>query len=93
MMQTWADWALDTAQRRGATYADVRVMDIRQRDLSTKNGEVGTLLETRNSRHRNSRDRQRGLGICFHRSPDPRRGAGLRGRSRRHCEGLVAGQT
>ena len=46
MMQTWADWALDTAQRRGATYADVRVMDIRQRDLSTKNGEVGTILET-----------------------------------------------
>ena len=45
MMQTWADWALDTAQRRGATYGDVRVMDIRQRDLSTKNGEVGTILE------------------------------------------------
>jgi TldD protein len=46
MMQTWADWGLDTAQRRGATYADVRVMDIRQRDLSTKNSEVGNILET-----------------------------------------------
>src|SRR5205807_2428666 len=31
---------------RGSTYADVRVMDIRQRDLSTKNGQVGTLSET-----------------------------------------------
>jgi TldD protein len=46
MMQDWANWALDTAKRRGATYADARVMDIRQRDLSTKNGEVGTILET-----------------------------------------------
>src|ERR1700678_3655331 len=45
-MQIWADWALDTAKRRGATHADARVMDIRQRDISTKNGEVGTILET-----------------------------------------------
>jgi len=44
-MQDWADWALDTAKSRGAAYADVRVMDIRQRDLSTKNGEVGNLAE------------------------------------------------
>ena len=44
-MQDWANSAIDTATRRGATYADVRVMDIRQRDLSTKNGEVGTLVE------------------------------------------------
>jgi TldD protein len=28
---------------RGATYADVRVMYLRQRDLTTKNGKVGTL--------------------------------------------------
>jgi TldD protein len=46
MMQEWANWALDTAQTRGATYADVRVMDLRQRDLSTKNGEVGNLAES-----------------------------------------------
>ena len=45
MMQDWANWSIETALRRGATYADVRVMDIRQRDLSTKNGEVGTLVE------------------------------------------------
>ena len=46
MMQDWAAWALDTAKSRGATYADARVMDIRQRDISTKNGEVGNLAES-----------------------------------------------
>src|SRR6202050_2347444 len=45
-MQDWAGWALDTAKSKGAAYADVRVMDIRQRDLSTKNGEVGNLAES-----------------------------------------------
>ena len=38
--------ALDTAKLRGATYADVRVMHMRQRDLTTKNGEVGTLSQS-----------------------------------------------
>ncbi len=46
MMHEWANWALDTAKRRGATYADARVMDIRSREISTKNGEVGTLAQT-----------------------------------------------
>jgi TldD protein len=46
MMQDWANWAIDTAKRRGASYADARVMDIRQRDIGTKNGEVGTLVES-----------------------------------------------
>ena len=45
-MQDWANWGIETALVRGATYADARVMDIRQRDLSTKNGEVGTLAES-----------------------------------------------
>ncbi len=45
-MQDWANWALETAQVRGASYADVRVMDIRQRELSTKNGQMGTLSES-----------------------------------------------
>ena len=45
-MQDYANWALDTAKLRGATYADARVMDIRQRDVSTKNDEVGTLMES-----------------------------------------------
>src|ERR1700722_17131346 len=46
MMQVFANWALETARVRGATYSDVRVMDIRNRNLSTKNGQVGTLAES-----------------------------------------------
>ena len=38
--------ALDTTRLRRATYADVRVMHIRQRDLTTKNGQVGTLAQS-----------------------------------------------
>ncbi|MGA2483506.1 MAG: TldD/PmbA family protein [Candidatus Acidiferrales bacterium] len=38
--------ALSTARLRGATYADARVMDVRHRDVSTKNGEVGTVAES-----------------------------------------------
>jgi TldD protein len=45
-MQEWANLALETARVRGASFADARVMDIRQRDLSTKNGQVGTLSES-----------------------------------------------
>jgi TldD protein len=46
MMREWANSALETAKRRGAKYADARVMDIRSREISTKNGEVGTLAES-----------------------------------------------
>ncbi len=45
-MRDWANWALNTAKARGATYADVRVLDARHRNLSTKNGQVGTLSES-----------------------------------------------
>ncbi|HMI51890.1 MAG TPA: TldD/PmbA family protein [Candidatus Saccharimonadales bacterium] len=38
--------AIDTARMRGATYADVRAMHMRQRDLTTKNGQVGTLAQS-----------------------------------------------
>ncbi len=38
--------ALDTARLRGARYADARLMHVRQRDLTTKNGEVGTLAQS-----------------------------------------------
>src|SRR5438552_11043309 len=38
--------ALDTAKLRGASYADARLMHIRQRDLTTKNGAVGTLAQS-----------------------------------------------
>jgi len=37
---------LETARLRGAKYADVRVMHLRQRDLTTKNGQVGTLAQS-----------------------------------------------
>ena len=40
-MKQIADWALNTATRRGASYVDVRIVDDRQRSLATKNGKVG----------------------------------------------------
>ena len=40
-MKQISDWALDTAAARGATYADARIVDDRQRALATKNGKVG----------------------------------------------------
>ncbi|HXW17089.1 MAG TPA: TldD/PmbA family protein [Candidatus Acidoferrales bacterium] len=45
-MRDLANWAIETARVRGATYADARVMDVRQRDVSVKNGEVGSLAES-----------------------------------------------
>src|SRR5580700_9908138 len=41
-----ASHCLDVAKLRGAKYADVRVMHLRQRDLTTKNGQVGTLAQS-----------------------------------------------
>jgi len=38
--------SLETAKVRGASYADARVMHLRQRDLTTKNGAVGTLAQS-----------------------------------------------
>jgi hypothetical protein len=70
MMQDIANWALDTATRRGASYADARVMDIRLRELSTKNGEVGTLAESE-SLGIGIRVIANGSGILFHRPPHP----------------------
>src|SRR6267154_4848866 len=45
-MYDLATTALDLAKLRGASYADVRVMHLRQRDLTTKNGQVGTLAQS-----------------------------------------------
>src|SRR6516225_4444054 len=39
-------FALNTAKLRGAAYADARMMHLRQRDLTTKNGQVGTLAQS-----------------------------------------------
>src|SRR4051812_39731585 len=41
-MQHVANWALNTAAVRGASYADVRVVATRNRALTTKNGKVGS---------------------------------------------------
>src|ERR1700716_4689948 len=38
--------SLDTARIGGAKYADARGMHLRQRDLATKNGLVGTLAQS-----------------------------------------------
>src|SRR5438270_1437320 len=40
-MEAIAQLAFDTASQRGATYADARIVDERQRALSTKNGKTG----------------------------------------------------
>jgi len=41
-----ASWALDTAAQRGATYADVRVVQDRSRALATKNGKIGNASDS-----------------------------------------------
>ncbi len=45
-MKQFASWALDTALSRGATYAEVRVLDTRQRYFSTKNGQISQVRES-----------------------------------------------
>jgi len=45
-MKTIAHWALNTAAARGAWYADARLVAIRNRSLSTKNGRVGHASES-----------------------------------------------
>ncbi len=44
-MRQLANWAIEAAQSGGASYSDARIMDIRQRDLTTKNGKVGACVE------------------------------------------------
>lgn len=45
-MKDFAQKALDTALGQGASYADVRVMDIRQRYLGTKNGKPSQVRDS-----------------------------------------------
>jgi TldD protein len=45
-MKEWAQNALDTAQTRGASYADVRVINLRLRYLSTKNGQTSQVRDS-----------------------------------------------
>src|ERR1700745_2593700 len=46
-MKELAAWALNIANQRGATYADVRVVDERGRALATKNGKIGNASDSR----------------------------------------------
>src|SRR6266849_10619062 len=41
-----ASWALESAAQRGATYADVRVVNDRSRALATKNGKIGNASDS-----------------------------------------------
>src|ERR1051326_4923770 len=45
-MKDFAQRALDTAVARGATYADVRVVDQHQRYLATKNGQASGVRDS-----------------------------------------------
>src|SRR6185312_4242886 len=47
VMKELAAWALNIANQRGATYADVRVIDDRSRALATKNGRIGNASDSR----------------------------------------------
>ena len=46
-MKDLASQALNIASQRGATYADVRVIDDRSRALATKNGKIGNASDSR----------------------------------------------
>ena len=41
-MKQIANWALNLATMRGASYADARIVSQRSRALTTKNGKVGS---------------------------------------------------
>ena len=45
-MKQIADWALNVASLRGASFADARVVDDRSRALATKNGRVGSASDS-----------------------------------------------
>jgi TldD protein len=45
-MKTVAQWALDAASSRDVTYSDARVVSVRSRALTTKNGSVGHASES-----------------------------------------------
>jgi TldD protein len=45
-MKDLASWALSTATQRGATYADVRIVNDRTRALATKNGKIGNASDS-----------------------------------------------
>ena len=86
MMQDWANWAIETAKRRGATYADARVMDIRLSRHFHKERRSRHARRKRIARNRHSRAGRRSLGFCLHGSSHARGRASLRRRSDRDCQ-------
>ena len=44
-MKQIANWALNLATMRGASYADARIVSQRSRALTTKNGKVGSATD------------------------------------------------
>src|ERR1700677_2243113 len=45
-MKEIAGWALETAKLRGATLAEARIVDERDRSLATKNGKIGSASDS-----------------------------------------------
>src|SRR5689334_3298485 len=45
-MRSVADWALNTATSRGATYAEARLVDERDRALATRNGKIASASDS-----------------------------------------------
>src|SRR5690348_10450922 len=45
-MKDIAAWALETAKLRGASLAEARIVDERQRSLATKNGKIGSASDS-----------------------------------------------
>jgi len=84
--------ALDTAKLRGAAYGDVRVMHLRQRDLTTKNGQVGTLSQSESIGLGIRVLAKWCLGLRLHGSIDTEGRRGLRGAGCFHREGIGTGE-
>ena len=45
-MKEIGSWALDTAKVRGASHAEARIVDERERALATKNGRIGSASDS-----------------------------------------------
>lgn len=45
-MKTYTNKALNTAEANGASYADIRIIDITKENLMVRNGEIGKLQQT-----------------------------------------------
>ena len=72
-MKALALEALDAVTRPGVSYADTRAMEIRDRQVSTKNGKTGHVSSGESHGPRHSRAGERLLGIRRHRRSHPRR--------------------